>query len=422
MEGLAKVAFDDFENDPKWNELYQAYQQKEDEYNQLDDQRDPELVAKNNQLIDRGANVGGGLGLGLGGLAGGALKRLDAKRLGNGPVKTGIKTIGGGLLGAGIGGLTGGITGTIMGLNRGEKVLQQDDPTLLANITEAGKDLSRAEDALYYREMELEFPEFAGQGLTTKQANRLDLGLAKIANEEKEKQKPNLKDEAIDVAARYGVMGGAYAGYKSLPMIDGMERLYHGTDKEKAKGIREKGLLASKAGQGIATQQADLANRVGKENLAGKVYLSRNPLTALEIANKESWGIPEDMGFVRSKIPYQDLQDGTIKQVENPELRGLSRKEFRDTVHKETGTPKLLAHLGYKELKAPNTLTVEGDLPTKYIKGSNDFQGQTMQRWKDYVKSNPGRFAKGLGLAGAGAGLVAGGVGVLRRDKGENEE
>jgi hypothetical protein len=231
------------------------------------------------------------------------------------------------------------------------------------------------------------------------------IGLAKIAADEDMQMEYNTIPMGL-----WGLGAGAYGINRALPLLDGMERVYHGTTKDNANAIRQQGIRADKAGTGNSSLNANLARRIGEENVKGKVYATRNLLNAATYGYQES-GDLKNIGLVKGKIPYRDLQSGKLKRVPNPELRGLNRDEWVDTVKNEVlfAPPDNVLKQNYKELDAPNTLVIEGDLPTQYIKGSSNFKGQNLSGVADYIKNNPGRFSKGLGVAGLGvAGLGAG--------------
>jgi hypothetical protein len=237
-----------------------------------------------------------------------------------------------------------------------------------------------------------------------KKAAEMDLGLAKLAElEQEEKNKLGLA----------GAGAGAYAIHKAVPKIDGMERMYHGTNKEGGKGIRESGLQASRAGEGTATQNANLAARIGEEPLKNKVYIARDKNVARNVGIQQAGMNPFDLDVVKMKIPYQHFKDGTVPTTDNPELRGMNADEWVETIKKEMGfmaPPDAALHNAYRQLSAPITETVVGDIGTEYIKGSDNFQGQNWSGLVDYIQNNPKRFAGGvglgaLGLAGVGAGL-----------------
>jgi hypothetical protein len=53
-----------------------------------------------------------------------------------------------------------------------------------------------------------------------------------------------------------------------------------------------------------------------------------------------------------------------------------------------------------------DTKVIEGDIATKYIKGSKDYRRTSAKEFKEFVKANPKRFAKGVGATALGVGIA----------------
>ena len=49
---------------------------------------------------------------------------------------------------------------------------------------------------------------------------------------------------------------------------------------------------------------------------------------------------------------------------------------------------------------------IEGDIATRYIKGSKDYRRTSAKEFKEFVKANPKRFAKGVGATALGVGIA----------------
>lgn len=109
----------------------------------------------------------------------------------------------------------------------------------------------------------------------------------------------------------------------------------------------------------------------------------------------------DDADVVRVRIPY-NLER---KMIDNPEvaynedvtLKGLLLPEQRRNI--EAGQSMLR-----------NAYVLPGGLDSEYVVGSDDFKAHSLDEFKDYVSNNKGRFAKGMGIAGAGA--LAAGIGA----------
>lgn len=290
-----------------------------------------------------------------------------------------------------------------------------------------------------------------------KEEEKVNRFLDKKANEDSKLQ------EGLGVAA---IGGGGLVANKNWDKATGMETRYHGTGVEAAKGIKEKGLLASRAGSGVSTRRANLKESLGEDAVSGKVYLGRDKGTSKGYAMQaglESVGVsdghPQTLmdddsiplsekqkmlnqarkngSVLKAKIPYNQLNDGTFKTLENPELRGMSKKEFSDYLINESLGDKadqvpdfLKKVLGWQAGRAykglgEKTHVIEGDLPSQYFVGGNGYSRQNIRGVLDYAKANPGRFAGGAGAVGAGvgaAGLGAYGVYDGIRDGRDSEK
>lgn len=282
------------------------------------------------------------------------------------------------------------------------------------------------------------------------------MGIIKLANEEERKM-----DDDVKTALSTGLIGGGgYALEKSRDRLTGIERMYHSTDKKNVDSIKESGLQASRSNSSPASIGAGIHTIPGS---GGKVYVGRKKGPAKGVAMMQEMRDPTFKSeMVDVRIPYEDLRTGKVKSVGNPELRGLENsKDFADYLILRNRNPQLfvggnltpeedskrvkdllqkardsgeLDYLGLLE-KEPHlnarfsygdlgkkTLTVEGDLPSKYIKGGKGNDAlYGVKDWGRYVKNNKGRFGAGLGIAGLGLGGVGlGGAGVYEGIKGED--
>lgn len=213
--------------------------------------------------------------------------------------------------------------------------------------------------------------------------------------------------------------------------VTGLHNFYHNTDSPESvmrEGIKSK----------FAEDPNNITNTVLKDvdmsKKKGKVYLG----------NKKS--VSDSVGMCREgnsetlkvEIPYEELKN--MKIVDNPELRGAKNsKEFLRKLHKtvvKNGKDKGLDHdlrhsdnkfkkkLGnylyrkkgdsmYDMLGPKGTTVIEGDIDSRFIKGSEKFQKYGKKDFVRYVKSNPKRFMKGVGKTAVGATAVGGGVYVV---------
>lgn len=265
-----------------------------------------------------------------------------------------------------------------------------------------------------------------------KKANEYGLvGLMKIAIDDEED--PN---KLVGIGA---IGSGALIAQKQLPRakekITGMEQFYHGTGD--LDSIQKEGLRGTDVKKGTSSHSVHQTLGVPLEELENKVYLTRNRNYAKLYANEKG---TNDVANV--KIPYEELRTGVLKETPNPELHGAtSKEEFLDkrmhilASQSSPENPEIALQLAkkrfeepfvkksheslYKEVSAPNTLTLLGDLPSRYVKGAEDFQNQTLKGFGGYLKNNPARFSQGLATAAVGPGLSLGGLAYLANNQNE---
>lgn len=286
------------------------------------------------------------------------------------------------------------------------------------------------------------------------------MGIIKLANEQKENKQ---MDDDAKAALSAGLIAGSGAvANKGVDRVTGLERMYHSTDKRNINSIKESGLQASRANSSPASVGAGIHTIPESE---GKVYVGRKKGAAKGVATmQEMQDSKFRPGMVNVRIPYEDLKTGKVKSVKNPELRGLENsKDFADYLILRSRNPgafaggNMTAEEDAKRVKDllqkardageldelnilekephmnarfsfgglnKGTLTVDGDLPSQYIKGGkgNDTL-YGMKDWGRYVKNNKGRFGAGLGITGLGLGGVGvGGAGLYQGIKGSDPQ
>lgn len=226
-----------------------------------------------------------------------------------------------------------------------------------------------------------------------------------------------------------GFMGGATGAslgvkaYKSGE-IDGVKKMSHITDAKNVDKIKREGLKGTKIDGDNLTMRALRAQvatgHVKPEDLKDKVYLANNANTELGIKQgRRMNGLGGETGKVKVNMPISHL-----KKVErdNPELLGAKNlKEFKAKHREMTGklrqmgnpfaqdAPDAQLKAVWNGLSRKGTTTVQGTVGTKYIKGSKDYEKNTVKNVAKHIKENPKMFAKGVGKAGLAAGLIAGG-------------
>lgn len=227
--------------------------------------------------------------------------------------------------------------------------------------------------------------------------------LEKIAKDKKE----NYTLEAIGGIAGASTLTDQYHNGH----LTGRVSYYHGSTKEVANKIKKEGIIP-RASKGVIDH---LDERFIEKN-KGLAFATKTKGQAFGYANQADAihnnipGIMEDKTRIRLGIKsIGDTLKDTIKKddritrlniptwrkgvkahmVKNPELtHGFNAFMLNDLQKKELGE---------------NTLTHKGTIPTKYISGSKNYSKNSVREITRFIKSNPGRFAKGVGLTSLSA-------------------
>ncbi|MGL5715943.1 MAG: DUF5661 family protein [Paraclostridium sp.] len=252
----------------------------------------------------------------------------------------------------------------------------------------------------------------------------------------------NLSDEDLqkinqsDAKKTLKRVGGLYAGATGASMIgkahrsgdiDGVKKMYHLTSDKNVKDILEKGLKApSNPGELTASGLHDSIStgHIKIEDLANKTYLANNKNTVNAIkTGKKMNGISDIQKNLKVNMPLSELK-GRI--TSNPEVLGAKNgKEFVNKKkqvmldYKKNGgwylnTPSdSQLKASYKLLSDKGTTVIDGDVASKFIKGSKDFDKNTAKKVMKHIAENPGKFVKGTGTLGAGALVTGAGAKLL---------
>lgn len=239
-------------------------------------------------------------------------------------------------------------------------------------------------------------------------------------------QKKKESDNELKRAA--SIAGGAVATKEGLNILDnvhqsgevsGRVRLYHGTTKKNKKKILEEGLKGEKAltSDAITNQRiSDVGKKFGKKI----VYTGKKRAPAIDMMVSHAMN-SETPSMVRMSIPYKEYRNMKSRRVyENPEFtiahNAKTKGEFAENMKNNIFHPmtEKEANKYYDKFSGAKgtsgTRIFEGDIESKYIKGGKGYQKNSIKEVGKYIKKNPKRFAKGLGKASLGAGLIAGGA------------
>jgi len=237
-------------------------------------------------------------------------------------------------------------------------------------------------------------------------------------------KKENDKKKAVALGAT-GTGVGATIIKKTYDKgnLTGRETLFHGTSKERAKKIKETGLLSKfTGGEGGNTEILKILDEDIYKKSLGKVYLTPNKRVGRMFAGQtERGGVinlsPRDMEDVLRKASNPFNNSGVVKVkaptwkmnvVPNPEAMGSYENYLKAHGINKSDLSKLqrLVTKSQHNILSRDTKVIEGDIATKYIKGSKDYRRTSAKEFKEFVKANPKRFAKGVGATALGVGIA----------------
>ena len=252
-----------------------------------------------------------------------------------------------------------------------------------------------------------------------------------FSNRKKNESDEKKKDKKKGGSSALEVIGGGAAGLVGLNQLDkayragevtGKVHMYHGTTKEAAESIKKEGLKGSYALDPNSITNTEMGN-LGQRDGRKLIYLGKKRRPSIFMAINQKVMRGKTPAMINVAIPYEDLKK--MKRVyDNPEFRAY--KDKKDYVTRNEGQVRGLG--GNKHFLADyydtfsgdkgtsGTAIFEGDIDSKYIKGSKNYQKNTIKDVANYIKKNPGRFLKGVGRTALGGSLIAGGV-VLNSDK-----
>jgi hypothetical protein len=237
-------------------------------------------------------------------------------------------------------------------------------------------------------------------------------------------QKENDKKKAVALGAT-GTGVGATLIKKTYDKgnLTGRETLFHGTSRDRAKKIKETGLLSKfTGGKRGNTEVLKKWNTDTYEKSLGKVYLTpkksigrmfaeiteRGGVTNIDFRDKRdilqrTYSPLNNSGVVRVKAPTWKMN-----VVPNPEAMGSYENFLKAHGINKSDLSKLerFATKSQHNKLSRGTRVIEGDIPSRYIKGSKDYRRTSAKEFKEFVKANPKRFAKGVGATALGVGIA----------------
>ena len=248
--------------------------------------------------------------------------------------------------------------------------------------------------------------------------------LDKLRSVEKTAMDEGDKNDLLTGAGITGGIAGSTMIKKQFDKgnLSGREKLYHGTKKENVDSILEHGILGSKANDPksytrTAFESAGYDIDPQTTELNNKSYMARDKGVSNAVNQGRAlrgFGDFNDQTIIKGKVPVWKMNT-----VKNPELMGAKTPhEFYQKaknsflISDETPLGKKLVKDTY-DVYDKRTVTVAGDIPAQYLKGSNHYSGATAKEVGEFIKHNPKRFAGGVGKVLGGAALIGGGAYAL---------
>lgn len=228
--------------------------------------------------------------------------------------------------------------------------------------------------------------------------------------------------------------------------LTGRELTYHGTDKKNVRSIKENGIMASRASDKDNLTHKALSEYISDDDMKGLTYVGRKkyPATGVSIVsavydsnNRASRNYKNLKRALRNRETLKvKIPAWKMDVTDNPELMGTKNsKEFYPIVKKRLSTPigasskdvKLkkdtiadkigygaASKVMYNSLGREGTHTIRGDISPEYIKGSKKYKRADKEEVKEFIKNNPGRFAKGVAGATTGALIIGNGLKMIK--------
>lgn len=275
--------------------------------------------------------------------------------------------------------------------------------------------------------------KFYNDNLKASLANQYKVDKSEITDKDVEAyNKYNNLATANMLKGTTSMMGGGFVlkNVRDKGYLSGRRKLYHGTDKSNISNIKKEGLKAFGKNDNEAYWTNGVLSKFRqhgaiKDEPEKAVYLGKNKDVA-RVTNRlkpnagplQSDLLKPKRGIVEVNIPYNDYKEMKKKFVDNPELLGAKnhkeygklRDAFAESIGEKDKMNKVQRFLNYKNLNKNNVAVLPEDLPSKYIKGGEGYVKNTPKEVLNYIRTNPKRFAKGLGVTGIGGLMLAGGA------------
>ena len=235
-----------------------------------------------------------------------------------------------------------------------------------------------------------------------------------------------------------GLGAGTIAHQYNRGHLTGRETLYHGSSKAGVDSIKKQGLQPNRGGGVTQVVSSDLEAKnkpyvfATKSRMQGALYSAQQ-----EAIDAGLIKTPGDLVAYRSKIhskalPKFFMDKGTIAKVNlpthlpeyqkhmNPEVR----RAFRGINMNIFDFDKKKSKRDAFELLQRSVHTNKGQIPAEYVEGSSSYKPNSVKEISQYIRNNPKRFLKGVGMTGVGGGLLASGAYLanLEREEGKGSK
>jgi hypothetical protein len=245
--------------------------------------------------------------------------------------------------------------------------------------------------------------------------------LVKIDEKEATK-KPAREGSVLGATLLAGSGLGTIANQYSRGNLTGRETLYHGSTKSNIDNIKSVGLLPNRGGgvSNIVSPDLEAKNSPytfsAKDKLSASIYSAQQEaISAGQVQNARDL-MRQKIDFQKRALPKLLHDKGTVAKINlpthlpefnsrlNPEVKQQFRNIDRNIFSTNKDAEKKQAYTIYQKMVHTN----KGAIPAEYVKGSPSYKPNSLAEIASYVRKNPKRFLKGVGMVGVGTGLLAG--------------
>lgn len=214
---------------------------------------------------------------------------------------------------------------------------------------------------------------------------------------------------------------GTIANQYSRGNLTGRETLYHGSSKPRIDQIKREGIQPNRGGgvTRVVSEQLESKNKpysfAARDRFSAATYAAQQEAIEAGKVKDVRQLMASKQDFAKAAIPKVFSDKGTIAKINlpthlpeyqsrlNPEIRhafrGINQNIFD---FNKPQTKKLTYQLLQKQVH-----TNKGAIPAEYIQGSTSYRPNSLKEIAGYIRNNPKRFLKGLGMTGVGGGLLA---------------